>query len=180
MKTFWFDQLLGQYPYGWKWSVLQERLHDALQSVFQSVLGEGGGICNSLAGPLAQIRNWKRLGDGLHRRGSRLDMEELLPYAIGLVLIGLAIWAAAVWKKRNDMSLPSDDPCKLFRELCNLHGIKGSNRRLLQRLAEVQKMEQPSELFVTPTALDPMQLPEQFQSPLLQQQLRDLRVRLFG
>ena len=179
MMTFWFDHLSSQCCDGWQWPELQERLHGSLQSMFQSVQGEGGGLCASLVGPLAQMRNWRRLGDGLHRRGSRLDMEELLPYAIGLALIGLGIWGAAAWKKRNDASIPCDDPSKLFRELCNLHGIKGSNRRLLKRLAGAWKMEQPADIFVTPKAFELAQLPEISQSTFKQKQLRDLRVRRF-
>ena len=131
-------------------------------------------------GPLAQMRNWRRLGDGLHRRRMRLDMEELLPYAIGIVLVGLCIWGIVLWKRRNDTSLACDDPGKLFRELCQCHGIEGTNRRLLKRLVEASGMEQPAQIFVTPTAFRVDRLPELLQTEEAEQQLEDLRKRLFS
>ena len=116
---------------------------------------------------LAQMSHWQRLGDGLRGSG-RVDFTDMLPYMIGLAVGALGIWAVVQWKKRNDTSQPCDDPWKLFRELCQVHGLSSSDGRLLQKLVEAQKLEQPAEIFVTPQA---------FESD--DHQLRDLRARLF-
>ncbi len=129
--------------------------------------------------PLAQVRNWRRLGDGLHRRGTRFDLTELLLYAIGMTVVGLCIWGIILWKRRNDTSTVCDDPAKLFRELCHSHGIQGENQRLLKRLVEAWGMEQPAQIFVTPAAFQIERLPVFLQTEVTEQQVEKLREQLF-
>lgn len=128
-------------------------------------------------GLLAQMSRWQRLGDGLRSSRSRIELADLLPYAIGAAVIGLGIWGAMQWIKRNDTSLPCDDPWKLFRELCHAHGLDGSSQRLLRKLAETRQLQQPAEVFLTPSVFDTSKLPPALQSQ--SQQLRNLRARLF-
>ncbi len=128
-------------------------------------------------GLLAQMRRWRRLGDGLRGSGRRVEFSELLPYLIGLAIIALGIWAVVQWIKRNDTSQPCDDPWKLFRELCQAHDLNSSQGRLLRKLVEAWKMEQPAKIFVTPMAFEPASLPPSLQAEA--QQLRGLRARLF-
>jgi hypothetical protein len=124
---------------------------------------------------LAQLSRWKRMGDGLRGPGTRIEMSEVLFFSLGLALIGVIVWLVARWRKRNDMSQRCDDPWKLFRELCQRHDLNRADRRLLQNLVVARRLQQPAELFVTPAAFDPVNLPDN----LNEQNLRNLRSRLF-
>jgi len=126
-------------------------------------------------GLLAQMSRWQRLGDGLRGPGTRIELSEVLSFGLGLVLVGVIVWIVFYWRKRNDMSQRCDDPRKLFRELCQHHGLNRADRRLLQKLAAIKQLRQPAELFVTPSVFDLAELPVD----LDEQKLHALRTRLF-
>jgi hypothetical protein len=126
-------------------------------------------------GTLAQMSRWKRLGDGLRGPGTSIQFSEILYFAFGMAAIGVIVWLVVRWRQRNDMSQRCDDPWKLFRELCQHHNLNRTDSRMLRKLVVAREMHQPAELFVTPSAFDPVDLP----SEINQQQLRNLKARLF-
>lgn len=126
---------------------------------------------------LAQFSRWQRLGDGLHRSHDRVGFSELLPYLIGMAVIGIGIAVFVKIRRDNDLSQPCNDPQKLFRELSRAHGLDRSSQRLLRQLAADFGLEQPAEVFVTPSIFQTDQLPEQLHSDAVQ--LQKLRERLF-
>ncbi len=98
----------------------------------------------------AQISNWQRMGDGLHRSRGRMDLMELLPVVIVLVVVAIVIAVVVKVRKRNDMTQPCNDPGKLFRELSLAHNLDRASQKLLRRLAEALELAQPAEVFVKP------------------------------
>jgi hypothetical protein len=110
---------------------------------------------------LAQYSRWKRLGDGLHRPGSRAELADLIPFFLTLAVVALVAIVAVQLYKRSDFSRPCDDPRKLFRQLCAAHQLNFSNRRLLLRLATALELPQPAALFVDPEAFATTNLPPQ-------------------
>ena len=72
---------------------------------------------------------------------------------------------------------PLYSPSRLFRDLCRLHGLDRTSRRLLCRLAHYQKLDHPGRLFVEPERFEPENL-----GPLAShlQRYREIRERLFG
>ena len=109
---------------------------------------------------LAQLSNWQRLGDGLHKSGSRTELADLIPIAIVLGVLAIVGYAAVKFYKRNDFSKPCNDANKLFRQLCFVHGLNGSSRRLLVQLADAWEMQNPATLFITPSAFRASELPD--------------------
>ncbi len=124
---------------------------------------------------LAQLSRWQRMGDGLRGPGTRIELSEILTYSIVLALVGMLIWAALRLRKRNDMNQRCDDPWKLFRELCQHHGLDRFERRLLKKLVSARQLQQPAELFVTPSVFDPAGLP----SDLNEDKVRNMKARLY-
>ncbi|NOY30361.1 MAG: hypothetical protein GXP28_09350 [Planctomycetes bacterium] len=134
--------------------------------------------CTQLAtNLLAQYSRWERLGDGLHRSRGRLDLMEVLPYLIGLLVLGAVVAAVLAYFKYNDLSKPCNDPNRLFRELCRAHGLDRASQKLLWQLASLTKLPQPAEVFLTPAVFEANQLPEQLCAE--QERVRELRERLF-
>ena len=121
------------------------------------------------------LGNWRRMGDGLRSPSTRVEFSSLLVYAVGAGLLGVLLWLGKRWRIRNDMNQRCNDPWKLFRALCQLHGLHGADRHLLKELVAVRELQQPAELFVTPAAFDPIDLPEIWN----EQRLRKLKERLF-
>ena len=126
---------------------------------------------------LGQFSNWERLGDGLHRSGPRMEMADLIPVAVVLALLAVAAVVAVKVYKRNDFSKPCNDADKLFRQLCFVHGLNGSNRKLLVQLAEAWQMSTPATLFVTPAAFRATDLPDWLQSEA--ERIKQLAQKLF-
>ena len=125
----------------------------------------------------AQISRWQRLGDGLHRPGSRLGLEELWPILllVGLVAAGFAGWY--YWRQRYDFSARCNDSKKLFRELCRATGSTTFHPVFLLRVAAAAGLKEPAAVFLSPEVFEPQHLPPQFEREA--QQLRRLRERLF-
>ena len=125
----------------------------------------------------AQFSRWERLGDGLHRSRGRVNFSDMLPYLIGIAIVATIIAVVVTLIRRNDLSKGGYDPQKLFRELCRAHGLDHSSRRLLRQISETFGFTQPAEVFVTPAAFEPEQLPQELQTK--QAKIRELRERLF-
>ena len=125
---------------------------------------------------LAQVYR-EDLGRGFRGATSQLKWTDFLPYiaATALMAGGFAIYAYL--KRRSDMTVRCDDPKKLFRELCQAHGIDSRGRRLLWRLASAWNFAQPAEVFLTPAAFEPSRVPGDLRGRL--DELKQLRSRLF-
>ncbi len=126
---------------------------------------------------LAQFSRWERLGDGLHRSRGRVDLIEMLPYVIGVAVVVAIVFAVAKYIKYNDLSKPCDDPQKLFREISKAHGLDRSSQRVLRQLADALGYLQPAEVFITPSAFEANQLPEELRDE--EARICELRELLF-
>ena len=98
----------------------------------------------------AQVKNWQRLGDGLHRGRGRMDIAELWPLAVLLVVVAVVVFVVVKVRQRNDMTEHCDDPEKLFRELSQAHQLDRGSKKLLWQLASSSNLAQPAEVFLKP------------------------------
>jgi hypothetical protein len=131
-----------------------------------------------LPGLLGQLSHWQRLGDGFRSSTNPWQMSELAPYLAGLGLAALVGLLVHFWRQHNDMSLRCDNPRKLFRELCQAHGLDAQQRRLLLEVAEAACPYQPALVFLQPQSFAAERLP-----PALAEraaELTSLRERLFA
>jgi hypothetical protein len=126
---------------------------------------------------LAQITKWQRMGDSFRRTGPRMEMADLLPAVIVLAIVVAGIVVAVKLYQRRDFSKPCDDPGKMFRQLCAAHQLNFGSRRLLLQLAAACEMSQPAEVFVTPAAFRPSNLPPQLSQH--EARIKQLAAQLF-
>ncbi len=125
----------------------------------------------------AQISRWRRLGDGIHRPRRRVDFDDLLPWILGMAILGIVAAIVMVIVKRNDFSKSCDDPKKLFRQLSKAHQLDFGSRRLLRQLADAFQLAQPAEIFLTPMAFEANRLPPHLRSEA--GRIEQLHSRLF-
>ncbi len=125
----------------------------------------------------AQISNWQRMGDGLHRNRGQMDLKEVLPYVLALAVIAIVITIIVKVRKRNDMTQRCDNPDKLFRELSLAHNLDRASRNLLYRLAEALQLAQPAEVFVKPAYFQADRIPQELRGE--EAELQELLERLF-
>ena len=94
------------------------------------------------------------LFQGLNSRFSKsqpsLDIGDLgIAVAVLLGLVA-AIYAVGKLATRLDASRRYNSPRRLFRDLCQAHGLDRRQRRLLSRLAYWQHLRHPARLFLEP------------------------------
>ncbi len=126
---------------------------------------------------LAQVANWQRLGDGLHKPGGRGGLEEVLWVLVGLAALAAVVFGIEYARRRFDFTLTCNDSTKLFRELCKVHGLDYPSKRLLRRIASAAGFEEPAAVFLSPEWFDPERLPKRLASE--ERRLQELRDRLF-
>jgi hypothetical protein len=99
------------------------------------------------------------IGDNFPNSGKRLNWSDLWPYGLLAVVAAIVALVVIHVRDRNDMTVRCDNPWKLFRELCQVHGLDGASQRLLAQLARVRQFEQPAQVFLSPGAFEPAGLP---------------------
>ena len=121
----------------------------------------------------------------MHRVWGRFDNERpgisADQIAIGILTIAIVVAAMIAWqlrKRRSARTFSTDSSAKLFRDLCAAHGINRSSRRLLQQLAEAQKVADPASLFVEPRYFDSRTIPVELRAS--SNELQRLCETLFG
>ena len=99
---------------------------------------------------------------------------------LGITAFALTAAAlAAYWlAHRNKGSFWENSAARLFHDLCRAHGLPGSSRRLLKRLAAARHAADPAMLFVEPHYFDARSLPSELRSSA--DAVRKLRSQLFG
>jgi hypothetical protein len=102
------------------------------------------------------------------------------PYGLtATITVGviLAAWLGWRWYSRFPRR-PSNSPRRLFKDLCNAHGLSFRERSLMTHLAGQLRLAQPAILFVEPGLWDERRL-----GPTLSKraaELATLRERLFA
>ncbi|RIK77264.1 MAG: hypothetical protein DCC67_12875 [Planctomycetota bacterium] len=117
------------------------------------------------------------IGDNFPQSGPRRSWSDLGAYGIAAVIVAIAAAVAAQLRKRNDMSEHCDKPWKLFRELCQVHGLDRQSQRLLAQLARERRLAQPAEVFLWSQGFAPEGLPPALQHHAAR--LERLRQQLF-
>jgi hypothetical protein len=117
------------------------------------------------------------IGDNFPQSGKRLGWSDLWAWGIAAVVCGLVALIVLQIRKRNDMEQRCDNPWKLFRELCQVHNLDRASQRLLAQVARARRLPQPAQIFLTPSAFEPADLPPGLRERA--DQLLRLRGRLF-
>jgi hypothetical protein len=95
----------------------------------------------------------------------------IIGVCVSLLLVGR-------YYRRFERLKSYDSPPELFRELCRVHQLDWSTRRLLKRLAVEWEMTSPALLFVEPERFNVSRLPTEWRENAAR--LEQLRERLFA
>jgi len=99
------------------------------------------------------------IGDNFPDSGERLNWSDLWAYGLAAIAAGIVTAVYMRVRNRNDMTQRCDNPWKLFRELCQVHGLDRASQRLLAQVAKARQFSQPAQVFLSPGALEPAGLP---------------------
>ena len=103
------------------------------------------------------------IGDNFPQSGQRLNWSDLWAYGIAVIVGAIATAVILYMRRRNDMTIYCNNSWKLFRELCQIHGLDHQSQRLLAALATARGYEQPTQVFLAPEAFDVSDLPPVWQ-----------------
>jgi hypothetical protein len=126
---------------------------------------------------LARTRDLRSMSEGFRSVGFDDKAFETLVVAGALIAVCLTLLLVGRFFRRFEGLKSYDSPPELFRELCRVHRLDWSSRRLLRRLAAEWEMTSPALLFVEPERFNAARLPEDWQQHA--QHLERLRQKLF-
>jgi hypothetical protein len=96
--------------------------------------------------------------------------------ALLLAITGLGVWMVRSWRLSRGAAFNS--PQRLWRDLRRTHQLSWSDARLLARIACLEKISEPCDLFVEPDYLQRAARRAEFANE--QARLANLSARLFG
>ena len=127
---------------------------------------------------LARTRDLRSMSEGFRSVGFEDKAFETL-VVVGIILaISLTLILVGRHFRRFERLKSYDSPPELFRELCRVHRLDWSSRRLLKRLAAEWEMTSPALLFIEPERFNAARLPADWQDRA--ERLGQLRQQLFG
>lgn len=127
---------------------------------------------------LARTRDLRDMSEGFRSVGYEDKAFETLVAAAIIISISVTLLLIGRHFRRFERLKSYDSPPELFRELCRVHRIDWSDRRLLKRLAAEWEMTSPALLFIEPERFNAARLPEHWREK--SSRLEELRQRLFG
>ena len=108
--------------------------------------------------------------------GAQISTTHFVVFCVVAVILGVVLWwVARAVALRDGRSYFSTK--RLFYELCRLHELDLSSRRLLRRLAQARQLKHPSQLFLEPTWFEPAEIPAALRP--FQPQLAEIKQQLF-
>ena len=127
---------------------------------------------------LARTRDLRSMSEGFRSVG--FDDKAWETLIVGGIIVGISLALILIGRhfRRFERMKTYNSPPELFRELCRLHRLDWSRRRLLKRLAAEWEMTSPALLFIEPERFNAARLPAEWQEKA--EQLEQLRHQLFG
>jgi hypothetical protein len=126
---------------------------------------------------LARTKDLRSMSEGFRSVGFEDKAIETLLVTGVLIAICLTLLFIGRYFRRFERLKSYDSPQELFRELCRVHRLDWSSRRLLRRLAAEWEMTSPALLFVEPGRFNAARLPADWQPRATQ--LERIRQQLF-
>ena len=98
--------------------------------------------------------------------------------AVSLSLFSCCCWLIRRWRTRQEKRL-TVQRWRLFKELCNIHGLQRPEVKLLKRLLKTLQLENPTVIFVQPECFDIQQTNPLFSGETCRE-IQKIRDRLFA
>jgi hypothetical protein len=95
-----------------------------------------------------------------------------------IAMLVLAATVSRIRARQVGRTFTSENPARLFRDLCAAHGLRRSERRLLQQLATARGVTNAAMLFLEPRYFDMKNLPAELKESAAE--LKSLRYQLFS
>jgi hypothetical protein len=122
----------------------------------------------------AAVNRSGRAREGL----ARGPTDDWMWLAVGLAALIAVIWLVFRVIRARGTGRTRSNPRKLYRSLCQVHGLAWSDRRLLRKLARSCGLADPSRLFVDPLCFEQGSLHGALHAHAAR--ISELRRRLFG
>jgi hypothetical protein len=126
---------------------------------------------------LARTEDLRSMSEGFRSIGYGDKAWETMIVAGVIIGVCLTLFLVGRYYRRFERLKSYDSPPELFRELCRVHQLDWSRRRLLQRLATEWEITSPALLFVEPERFNVARLPMEWHEET--DRLEKLRAKLF-
>ena len=127
---------------------------------------------------LADQSRWKDLGSGFRGEHAQLSATDIITTLLLVVGAAVVIWFLTQAMARQDRKRSHNSPRKLFKSLCQAHGLSRMQSRLLARMARIYDLARPAQLFLEPDRFSAARLPAVLKSE--RAEVEKLGKKLFG
>ncbi len=98
---------------------------------------------------LANESNWQSMGDRFSGDHLMVQTEDIIG-AIVVISIFIIGYLTLTWVSNRQGDSTKHSPIRLFKELCDAHGLDSKERRLLKKIAEANAVKNLALLFTQP------------------------------
>jgi hypothetical protein len=127
---------------------------------------------------IARTQDLRKMSEGFRSVGYSDKAWETMIVAGVIIAICVTLFLIGRYFRRFERLKSYDSPPELFRELCRVHKLDWSTRRLLKRLAAEWEMTSPALLFIEPERFNVSRLPMEWHEETTR--LEQLREQLFA
>jgi hypothetical protein len=121
--------------------------------------------------------NMRGLSEGFQGGAGDTHFTEMLCIMAAIVAVGVVLLLFERFVRNRHNRATYNSPNELFRELCRVHRLDRSSRRLMKRLAAERGLASPSFLFVEPEAFNLATLPATWED--YAEQVKQIHHQLF-
>jgi len=126
---------------------------------------------------IARADGFRHMGDSFRDGNAWRNVGQLVVLLAVIAALIAIPWALSVAVKAAERRA-NRSPGRLFRELCRVHGLKASSRRLLMRIAQSHSIEHPAAVFLMSECFAAEKLPSTLAAQNVE--IAAMREKLFG
>ncbi len=111
-------------------------------------------LATNMAAIFAERDVFRDMGSSFRGDQKGLDAGEIAIVAVSIVAMVATFWLLSKWANWRERRGSYHDPVYLFRRLCQIHGLRRKDRRLLTQLAQRHRLESTAAVFLRPDLFD--------------------------
>ncbi|PQO29997.1 hypothetical protein [Blastopirellula marina] len=119
-------------------------------------------LCQLLILAADEPVDFTAMGEHFRADNQSINIPHMIVLALAVLVVSSLIWALTRWQE-DDAEKSTENPQRLFDDLCKQHDLGGTATKLLRKVSRELQLANPASLFVDPGLLASAGQLEKFQ-----------------